>query len=115
MILDLSKAASFLLSILSLLHLTARAFFYPEPRWQDRLLLALPALALATGICFAAGILFRWPARHNPDAGLALGETLPMRLYLWTIPTLAILFTLCCYILWQSTCATAWSTACSWS
>jgi len=114
MILDLSKAASFLLSIFSLLHLTARAFFYPEPRWQERLILALPSLALATAVCLLAGLLFRWPARHNPDANQPFADTLPVRLYLWAIPTLAILFTLCCIILWQSKCSNAWSSACGW-
>jgi hypothetical protein len=112
MILDLSKAASFLLSILSLLHLAARAFFYPEPYWRDRLILALPSLALATAICLVAGLLFRWPARYNPDANQPLADTLPMRLYFWTIPTLALLFTLCCYILWQRECSNAWSVSC---
>ena len=112
MILDLSKAASFLLSILSLLHLTARAFFYLEPNWQDRLVLALPALAMATGMCLFAGLLFRWPTRHNPDANQPFADTLPIRLYLWTIPTLAILFTLCCYILWQQSCSKGWSMSC---
>jgi hypothetical protein len=113
MILELSKAASFLLSILSLFHLTVRAFFYPEPRWQERLILALPSLALATAICLLAGLLFRWPARHNPDAHQPFTETLPVRIYLWTIPTLAILFTLCCYILWQRECSNAWSMTCA--
>ncbi len=113
MILDLSKAASLLLSILSLLHLTACAFFYPEPLWQQRLLLALPSLAFATAICLVAGLLFRWPARYNPDAGQPLSETLPIRLYLWAIPTLAVLFTLCCAILWQNQCSNGWSLACA--
>lgn len=115
MILDLSKAASFLLSILSLLHLTAQAFFYPEPNWQDRLLHALPSLAFATTICLLAGLLFRLPARYNPDANQPLPDTLPIRLYLWTVPTLAILFTLCCTILWQRACGMAWSSACNGS
>ena len=112
MILDLSKFASFLLSILSLLHLTARAFFYPEARWQERLTLSLPAFALTTATCLLAGILFRWPARGNPDAGQPLTHTLPVRLYLWTLPILAALFVLCCLILWQHSCASAWTSAC---
>ena len=100
MLLDLGKSMSFFLSLLSLYPVAMSAFFEPAAPWQQRLYMALPRVAIAACICFASGLLFSWPSRKNPDAGQPLVSTLPVRLFLWAIPGLAVLFVLG----WYSVC-----------
>ena len=51
-------------------------------------------LALAACVCFLSGMLFTWPTRTNPDRGLALNSTLPVRFFFWSAAGIAVLF--CC-------------------
>jgi hypothetical protein len=91
MLLDLSRAFSFLLSILSLCWVMMSAFFVPGSRWQERLTLALLRAALAACVCFLSGLLFSWPSRaqrRHPS----LVSTLPVQLFFWTLAAVAILF-----------------------
>lgn len=91
MLLDLARAFSFLLSILSLYWVTISAFFVPGSRWQERLVLALLHMSLAACICFFSGLLFAWPSqlsrRREP-----IVSTLPVQLFFWTIAGVALLF-----------------------
>ena len=91
MLLDLSRAVSFLLSILSLCWVTMSAFFVPGSRWEDRLVLALLRAALAACVCFFSGLLFSWPSRPRRHH-LSVVSTLPVQLFFWTLVAVAILF-----------------------
>ena len=96
MILDLAKALSFFLSMLSLYPVVGSAFFIPGSRWEDRMVLALARVGLAGCMCLLSGILFArpWLPDHSSDHLLA---TLPVRLYLWTVAGVAVLFALSWY------------------
>jgi hypothetical protein len=96
MILDIAKALSFFLSLLSLYTVLGSAFFIPGSGWEDRLVLALARIGLAGCICLLSGILFARPwqvvrgaAVHGSERLLA---TLPVRMYLYTVAGVAVLF-----------------------
>jgi hypothetical protein len=97
MLLDLAKALSFFLSLLSLCLVVLNAFFVPGSRLEDRLVLALEWVALAGCVCFLSGILFLRPWRADPEGSEHVLDTLPVKMYLWTILTVAILFSLSWY------------------
>jgi hypothetical protein len=104
MILDISKAFSFLLSMMSLYYVVQSAFFVPGTHWEDRLELALAKIALAACVCFASGLLFSWRqqtdrGQHDPHAyDEPLMSTLPVRMFFWTLLGVAILFALAWYL-----------------
>ena len=50
------------------------------------------SLALAACVCALSGMVFTWPTRTNPDRGLALSDTLPVRLFYWSSAVIALLF-----------------------
>ncbi len=114
MLLDLTKALSFFVSMLALYPVVAGAFFVPGSHWQDRLILALARMGLAGCLALVSGILFAkpWVNQGGPGqdgAGQRLMATLPVRIYLWTILGVAILFLLSWYLeefyvpyLWKS-------------
>ncbi len=97
MLLEIGKALSFLLSILSLYPVVGGAFFVPGAHWQERLSLLLTRIALAGCVCFASGLLFYRPARGH-DPGEPLMRTLPVRIFFWTIAGVAVLFVLSWYL-----------------
>ena len=90
--LELAKAAAFFASLLALYWTAISAFFIPGLHWQDRLFLALARLSLTAAICLLSGLIFRLPTGSNPDAHLPLTSTLPLRLFFWAAPILALLF-----------------------
>ncbi len=90
--LELTKAATFFASILSLYWAALSALFAPGIHWQDRLILALARLTLAAAVCLLSGLIFRYPTHSNPDAHQPLATTLPMRLFFWAAPILILLF-----------------------
>ena len=96
MILDIAKALSFFLSLLSLYPVVGSAFFIPGSRWEDRLVLTLARVGLAGCICLLSGILFAkpWQTVHGPAAhgSERLLATLPVRMFLWTVAGVAVLF-----------------------
>lgn len=98
MLLDLVRAFSFFLSMLSLYPVLTSAFFVPGSQWQDRLSLALVHVSFAACICVASGLLFAW----HPHAGSAsirpLISTLPVRLFLWALVAISVLFVLSWYL-----------------
>ena len=91
MLLDLSRALSFFVSILTLSWATLGAFFEPGSRLEDRLVVALLRLGLAACACFLSGLFFSWPVRSLRRA-MPLTSTLPVRLFFWTAAAIAVLF-----------------------
>ena len=98
MVLELSKAFSFFLSLLSLYPVMMSAFFEPGSHWQERLGMAALKMLLAAVICFASGILFCWPVKSNPDSHQALVSTLPVKVFFSGIAGMAILFAVSWYL-----------------
>jgi len=92
MLLDLSRALSFFLSLLALSWATLGAFFDPGSRWQDRLVVALLRLGLAGCACFLSGLFFSWPVRSDRRPGHPVTSTLPVRLFFWSLVALTVLF-----------------------
>jgi len=114
MLFDLAKALSFFISMFALYPVVMGAFFVPGSHWQDRLILAAARMGLAGCLALVSGILFARPwlnhdAAGRHDAGHSLLATLPVRIYLWTILGVAILFLLSWFLeefympyLWKS-------------
>ncbi|HEY1985470.1 MAG TPA: hypothetical protein VGG85_08675 [Terracidiphilus sp.] len=96
--LELAKAVSFLVCILSLYWAAISAFFVPGSRWEERLWVALFKLLAAAAICFYSGMVFSWPSRTNPNAFQRLTSTMPVRLFFWALGGIAVLFLLAWYI-----------------
>ena len=76
MLLEIGKALSFIMSILSLCALMVSAFFVPGSRWEERLVGSLLRIALAGCVCFASGLC---SARRSAEVPLM--RTLPVRLF----------------------------------
>lgn len=91
MLLDLSRAFSFFLSLVMLSWAALGAFFDPGSHWQDRLVVALLRIGLAGCASFLSGVLFSWPERSRRPA-LPFTSTLPVRLFFWSLAALAVLF-----------------------
>ena len=97
MLLELSKSLSFFLSLFSLYPVLASAFFVPASRWQERLEITLPYVALSACICFLSGYLFSRPSPENPQ-GDSLIATLPVRLFFCALACMAVLFIVVGYL-----------------
>lgn len=98
MLLDLAKALSFFLSILSLYPVLTSAFFVPGAEWRERLALALVHVGFAACIACASGLFFAAEphgAGHRPRA---LVSTLPVRVFLWAMAGIGVLFILSWYL-----------------
>lgn len=93
MLLELARPISFFLAMLSLYPVLVNAFFVPGTRWQERLGAALLHVALAGCVCFMSGLLFSRPSAENPDGELLMA-TLPVRMFLWAMAGMALLFAL---------------------
>jgi hypothetical protein len=104
MLLELSKAFSFIASIMSLYWVAVNAFFGAGVRWEERLTIGLAKLAIAACICFFSGVLFRWPSRSNPDAGQSLTSTMPVQLFFWVVGLMILFFAAS----WWLTCGGPW-------
>jgi hypothetical protein len=96
--LELAKAVSFLVCILSLYWAAISAFFVPGAQWEERLWLAGFKLLAAAAVCLYSGMVFSWPSRNNPTAFQRLTSTLPVRLFFWAVAGIAVLFTLSWYL-----------------
>ena len=95
MLLEVGKALSFFMSILSLYALLVSAFFVPGSRWEERLVGSLLRIALAGCMCFASGLLFRVSTEPGEPP---VTRTLPVRLFLWALAGMALLFVLSWYL-----------------
>src|SRR5579863_10345750 len=96
--LELAKAVSFLICILSLYWAGISAFFVPGSQWEERLWIAGFKLLAAAAICFYSGMVFSWPAKTNPDAFQRLTSTMPVRLFFWAVAGMVVLFVLSWYL-----------------
>jgi hypothetical protein len=94
MLLELARPLSFFLSLLSLYPVMLSAFFVPGTRWEERLEMALLRVALAACVCFGSGALYAWHSRPGGEGGETLLATLPVRLFLWAMAGMAVLFAL---------------------
>ena len=109
MFLELARTLSFFASMMALYPVVAGAFFVPGSHWQDRLILALARMGLAGCIALLSGILFARPWLYREGAGHRLLAALPVRIYLWTVLGVAIMFALSWFLeefyvpyLWKS-------------
>jgi len=91
--LDLGKAVSFAMSILSLCALLDAAFFIPATRWEDRLVASFARIGFAGCVCLLSGLLF-----HFSQPQVPLARTLPVRLFLWAVSGFSLFFALGWYL-----------------
>jgi hypothetical protein len=98
MLLDLGKAVSLALSILSLYPVMLSAFFVPGTRWDDRLYLSLLKIASAACVCFASGLLFLMRPRPTLRTFCAVFSTLPVRIFFWAMGAMTVLFIVSWYL-----------------
>jgi hypothetical protein len=92
MLLELSRALSFLLCILSLYWAMISAFFVPGSGFEERLTLACFRLGIAAAVCFFSGLLFSLPTSVRRRRYQPLTSTLPVQLFLWTAAAILLLF-----------------------
>ena len=97
MLLELSKAITFFLSMLLLYPVLVSAFFVPGTHWQERLPASLFYVVLAGCVCLISGFLFAQPSPANPE-GDALLKTLPVRMFLFALVGMGVLFALSWYL-----------------
>ena len=90
MFLDIGRALSFFLSILSLYGVLEGAFFVPGSDWLERLNLSLLRIAIAACVCFASGMLFALPSAKYESSDAPLTSTLPVQLFFWTMAGVVI-------------------------
>ncbi len=99
MLLELGKAVSFFVSLLSLYPAIYSAFFVPGSRWEDRLDLALERVLLSGCVCFASGLLFSWRQSETARThGPRLLSTLPVRLFFCALAGMILLFVVSWYL-----------------
>jgi hypothetical protein len=98
LMLEIAKAVSFLVCILSIYWAAISAFFVPGAQWEERLWLAAFKLLGAAAVCFYSGMVFSWPSRSNPTAFQRLTATMPVRLFFWAVAGIAVLFALSWYL-----------------
>jgi hypothetical protein len=97
MLLELARTLSFFLSMLSLYPVMMNAFFVPGTRWPERLAGALLYIALAGCVCCMSGLLYSRPSPGNPEGELLM-STFPVRMFLWAMVGMALLFSLSWYL-----------------
>jgi hypothetical protein len=98
MLLELGKAISFFISLLSLYPVLFSAFFVLGAGWEERLFLSLDRLALSGCICFASGLLFVWPASSHSKSHPSVLSTPPVILFFFAIAIMALLFLVAWYL-----------------
>jgi hypothetical protein len=98
MLLELARPLSFFLAMLSLFPVMMSAFFVPGARWEERLAMALLKVAFSACICFASGLLYAWHSPPAPEQPEPLLSTLPVRLFLWALLGMAVLFVVSWYL-----------------
>lgn len=98
MLLEFARPISFLLSILSLYPVLMSAFFVPGTQWEERLEMAVMHVLVAACVCFGSGLLYGWPGKNHPEDAQPLLATLPVRVFLWALAGMALLFALSWYL-----------------
>ena len=97
MFFEIARPLSFFVTLLALYPVVVSAFFVPGSRWEDRLILAAARMGLAGCLALVSGILFARPWLYH-DGPRRLLAALPVRIYLWTILGVAVLFLLSWYL-----------------
>ena len=92
MLLDLSRALTFFVGIVSLYWAGIGAFFVPDSGWNERLLTMLVRLSLSAAVCLLSGLLFAWPLKSRLRTPNSLMSTLPVQLFFWGFAVIAVLF-----------------------
>ncbi|MEO6922319.1 MAG: hypothetical protein ABI142_00700 [Bryocella sp.] len=90
--LEIAKAVSLMLTIVSLYPVLLTAFFEPNTDWHERMIAAGMRLAIAACAAAVGGLIFTWPAKSNPDARVGFFKTLPVQLFLWAVGVIGVLF-----------------------
>ncbi|RXH58515.1 hypothetical protein [Granulicella sibirica] len=98
MLLELGKAGSFVVCILSLYSVLMSGFFEPNTTWEQRLMLGLSRLFVAGCVSFASGLVFSYPVKTNPDAGVSVWRALPVQMFLWAGGLMGTLFLIAWYL-----------------
>jgi hypothetical protein len=98
MLLELGKAISFLLSILSLFPAMYSAFFVPGAGWGERLFLSFDKIGLAACVCFASGLLFSIAPEADAKVERSLLATMPVRMFFCALAAMAVLFVVSWYL-----------------
>ena len=96
--LEIGKAVSLILSMLSLYPVFISAFFVPATRWQERLVLSLTKIALSACVCFASGLLFMPKPTPGQNFEDRIMSTPPMRLFCWAMVAVVVLFFVAWYL-----------------
>jgi hypothetical protein len=92
MLLDLSRALSFFVGMMSLYWAGTSTFFAPASGWNERLLITVVRLLLSAGVCLLSGIFFAWPIKATLRMPRSLVATLPVQLFFWGFMVIAVLF-----------------------
>lgn len=98
MFLEIGKALSFILSVLSLYAVLESAFFIPGSDWHERLSLSLLRAAIAAFVCFASGLLFALSRAKPTRSDVPVSSTLPVQLFFWAMAAVAILSAVSWYL-----------------
>ncbi len=94
---ELGKFLSFFIGMMLLFPIIASAFFVPGSHWKQRLVLALVKIAFAGCACFLSGWFFLRPAEAGEDIIDRLLGTFPVKMFLWTMGAVVLLFVLSWY------------------
>src|SRR5271168_3140136 len=91
---EVAKPVTLLLCILSLYAVFHTAFLIPGRTVEERVWDSLGLLALAAGISVVSGLIFR----EGEHAGVRLGGTLPMQIFVWATGIMVVLFVVSWYL-----------------
>lgn len=95
--LEVSKPAALLLSILSLYGVFHAAFLIPATTFLERIHDSFGLYVLATAICVVSGLVFR-ESEQDASHQVALNATLPMRIFWWSTLIILLLFGISWYL-----------------
>jgi hypothetical protein len=99
MLLELVRAISFFLALLSLYPAMWSAFFAPGERWEDRLFMALGRMLTSACLCLASGFLFAIPTKDDDaDKPTSVLNTPPVRMFFCAMAGIALLFFVSWYL-----------------
>jgi len=98
MILELARPVALLGCILSLLGVFRAAFLEPGSDVEQRITGSLGPLLLAVGIALAGGLIFQAGSHDRAGHSTSLIDAFPMRVFLWSIAGMLLLFLLSWYL-----------------
>jgi hypothetical protein len=98
MLLEVAKPIALGLCVVSLYAVFCAAFLDPASDVEQRIWNSLDILAVAAGISFLGGMIFREAAEEAGGGPTHLAATLPVRLFLWTVGAMAVLFVAAWYL-----------------